>query len=175
MGLGLGYNEIISVASAVAHNKPLSELHSYESHPWLRENFLGWLNGQAMSLSSVYHRIVELAASEFRVRAREVFDSLKSMKEQKSFMLHESLPLEFNESKNYNVIYYDMFSGKMNLPYWEEDFFKHFLQFNAGTPCHFATYAATGKLKRALKGSGFQIVSKSGFSGKRQSTYAKKP
>ena len=172
VGLGLGYNEILSAALSVKSNTALECLSSYESVDFLRESFQLWLQGEPSPLEPVYQYICDQCSNKFSLDPLLIPQRLRSMHMKKTFMLHKSLPLEDSPKSKYSVIFYDMFSKKMNEGYWQESFFEHFLEHWTEKNCVLSTYAATGSLNRALANSEFIKIDKAGFNGKRQSTLA---
>lgn len=80
---------------------------------------------------------------------------------------------EFNADKKFDVIYYDAFSVQHQPEMWSDEIIAHACSFlkPGGT---FVTYAITGKLKRAVKASGFTIEKLPGAPGKREMLRATK-
>ncbi|MNL45541.1 bifunctional tRNA (mnm(5)s(2)U34)-methyltransferase/FAD-dependent cmnm(5)s(2)U34 oxidoreductase [compost metagenome] len=72
---------------------------------------------------------------------------------------------------DYSGILYDAFSSKTTPHLWEEEFLKSFFQC-AAADAMVSTYACKATLKRALKDSGFEVIVREGFLGKRNSTLA---
>lgn len=74
---------------------------------------------------------------------------------------------EFSTEKKFDLIYYDAFSVQHQPEMWSDEIIDHACSFlkPGGT---FVTYAITGKLKRAVKASGFNIEKLPGAPGKRE-------
>jgi tRNA U34 5-methylaminomethyl-2-thiouridine-forming methyltransferase MnmC len=162
----------LSVANALASGKKIHSIYSFETIPFLREEFTAWIYNQTGSLSAVYDAIADKAAEHFNVESKNIRKQLQSMAETKNFMLHESVEHAFELDVKLNVIFYDMYSNKMNQKYWSEEFLTELFRKCCASNCVIATYAATGALSRSLKNNGFVLEKKSGFSGKRHSTLA---
>lgn len=179
LGLGLGYNELLSAAFTLKNcpNHPW-RLLSYESEDFLRSNFISWLNGnprvsQADSdLFGVYDVILDLVSREMSVTQTAIRNQLKQMAGEKTWILHETLnPCERPPFRAHGI-FYDAFSSQTSPELWNEsNLDQFFIQF-ADFPCALSTYAATGSLKRALKKADFNVEFVPGFGGKRQSTTA---
>tara|TARA_B100000749_G_scaffold28537_1_gene20093 strand:+ start:90792 stop:91532 length:741 start_codon:yes stop_codon:yes gene_type:complete len=173
-GLGIGYNEILSVAHSLQKNRPISSLHSYEVIPYLKNQFINWLSEKPSDLTEVYQKILQMSADHYGVESTRIYDQIKALYETKSFMLHDSITEALEKSQERTVIFYDMYSNKMNSTIWSEEFLTDLIGKCAASSCVLSTYAATGTLKRALRTNEFQILDKPGYSGKRQSTLATK-
>lgn len=172
MGLGLGYNELIS--TAIISKKGLKEslILSFEKVDFLREAFLAWLQGEDSPLVEVYDLVLKTISSNFQVEPAY----LKSTTQQSHSNGHliiksELLPLNPLPGK-FNCVYYDAFSNETDGYLWTEEHLKQFIDEYCDTNCFFSTYAATGNLKRALKEKGFSLEKRPGFGMKRESTRA---
>ena len=180
VGLGLGYNELIAAALA---DKDLHIL-SFEKDSFLREGFLNWLSDNqptettSTPLARAHTQVLELVAKATRIDAESLKAKLYKMYGEKKFLLCDDA-LDFVPAEApYSVILFDAFSKKSTPDLWSEEFLIKFLEhYTRGAnqplpPCIFSTYACTGNGKRALKSSGFEILDRPGFHGKRQSTLA---
>lgn len=179
VGLGLGYNELIVSAHCLKERVPLNEvsLRSFEASPFLRQQFLSWLQGKAPSKEQLewwkmYYEITEQIAAHFAVSATEIKKYLESLLQLGRWDLSEALTPSTTFNERYSAILFDAFSSNVNPELWSEAFLSQFL-FDATSPnCVFVTYAAKGTLNRALRNQGFIMETQEGFGGKRQSTYA---
>ncbi|MBX9765937.1 MAG: hypothetical protein K2X47_01585, partial [Bdellovibrionales bacterium] len=79
---------------------------------------------------------------------------------------------QMGDAGKFNLILFDLFSSKTNQELWAEPFLTQFLEERAEQRCVFASYAATGNLKRALRRHGFTLAQVAGFAGKRETTLA---
>lgn len=172
LGLGLGYNELIT--AAMVPTARLKSLTTFEIDPHLKEPFLKWLGGEALpsdwqaGLDAVLSSVETLTArSGEMIRAR-----LLEWRNSSKWKLLGAFPEALNSDNRFNVIFYDAFSRKMDDGLWAESSLKDFLTNFVDQTAVFATYAANGNLKRALKAQGFSTVDRAGFSGKKQSTLA---
>jgi tRNA U34 5-methylaminomethyl-2-thiouridine-forming methyltransferase MnmC len=99
---------------------------------------------------------------------------------QETTLLHDKkllIPIdtlsEYNTNQQYDLMYYDAFSVQHQPEMWTDDIITHACSFlKVGGV--FVTYAITGKLKRALKGIGFEIEKLTGAPGKREMLRATK-
>jgi tRNA U34 5-methylaminomethyl-2-thiouridine-forming methyltransferase MnmC len=82
--------------------------------------------------------------------------------------------LDFNSSRQYDVIYFDAFASAYQPEMWDEAAIGHTIQFLKPGGV-FVTYAITGNLKRMLKGFGLKIEKAPGAAGKREMLRATKP
>ncbi len=153
VGLGLGYNEMLSAARAAFWKTTEIEIISYEKDPFLRENFKSWLRDEGGPLSPVY----DLIASQM---AKVLSLDLSSLGA-------ESI-LEFKGT----AILFDAFSQKTSPDLWNYDFLKKFVQAQTCESCALGTYASTTLLKKVLLEEGFDLRPQKGFLGKRESTFA---
>lgn len=80
---------------------------------------------------------------------------------------------EYHTEQKFDIIYYDAFSVQHQPEMWSDEIIAHACSFlkPGGT---FVTYAITGKLKRAVKASGFTIEKLPGAPGKREMLRATK-
>ena len=68
IGLGLGYNEILSVCEYLNQN-PQKEfyLESYEKEEFLIEQFRNWSSGNKTALDPIYNQILKLFANKYNL------------------------------------------------------------------------------------------------------------
>lgn len=176
VGLGLAYNEILSTALAIKLNTAPLKIVSFESVDWLVKNWIHWLQDQPSDLHECYQDICFRTAQVMGVDKDQLIATLRD--HYQKGLLQTAGPLmahKFPQQK-FDVIYYDMYSTKMNEEFWSEEYLTELLRVVATKDlCTVSTYAATGKLNRALKSNGFKIFDRPGFAGKRQSTLASRP
>lgn len=173
MGLGLGYNEMMAAALLIKNSKTSFYLASFESIPFLRIEFLKWLRGDSAELHTVYEKILNRTSKHYQIDPGSIKKTLLKSFQNNNFVLSECLPAENPFAFRFHSILYDAFSSDTDAKLWSEEHFLNFLDhFSAQNHCCFSTYAATGKLKRALKARQFEYLKKSGFGMKRESTLA---
>lgn len=199
IGLGCGYNEIITAAHFLAAQTsaiPIENLYieSFEGDKNLRENFILWLSGDlaggsnsvtgidqstqqltsdlTQALAKTYNQVLEIASLHFDLSKDDLYRFLQKIYRDKQFVIRDWLEPQTRFQNRFGVIYFDAFSNQSTPEVWGEDFLVNFLDQVSDTICGFATYAATGALNRALKKTGFTRLAQPGFSGKRESTKA---
>lgn len=173
VGLGLGYNELISFAQCLALNMDDIYLESFEENNDLRTQWLSWLNDQPAPLTNVYDKIAELCEKEFHLSPKGLLKSkMKIALDNETLVLRDRLDLNTAFSQKFHCVLYDPFSAKTNPDCWSEEFLKDFFNKVCERICLVSTYAAKGNLKRSLKTLGFTVENPPGFGGKRQCTIA---
>jgi|OM-RGC.v1.012298459 Uncharacterized conserved protein len=172
VGLGLGYNEILTAALSLQLKPHSVYLESFEEEMSLRNHFLCWLQGKQCELSTCYNEVVQLTADHFRLSTANIKSFLQELYEKKQFVMHERLDSNTLFSKKFHCVLYDPFSANTNPECWQEEWLEDFLYKVCDSPCVFSTYAAKGTLKRSLLKQGFEVITPEGFGGKRQRTYA---
>ncbi len=172
MGLGLGYNEILTSALALKTQRK-TILYSYEIVPELRNSFTHWLTDQVSELSVCYDQILTLIAKYFEWHPLKIKSHLRELFEAENFRVFSEVEPKNSYGHKFNGIMYDAFSSKSSPALWEEDFLNQFIDEYCDLDfCTLSTYAATGALKRALLSHGFTLEKKKGFGMKRESTFA---
>ncbi len=173
VGLGLGYNEILSICQAIKDDN-LSHLfiESYESEDFLVHQFVNWFSGDHSSLAPIYNQVLNLFSEHFQISSKLILSTLKQKYENKSLRLKKSLKYTTPLKPIFNVILFDAFCSKTSPLLWQDDFLEHFISSACANNCVFATYACKGNLNRALIKSGFSLEKREGFANKRQSTLA---
>jgi tRNA U34 5-methylaminomethyl-2-thiouridine-forming methyltransferase MnmC len=177
LGLGLGYNELLSIGAALRGGRSI-ELITFEMDSVLRENFRSWLADELEDTNwrDIYDTILNSTAKALDLSPGVTAQTLKcaaqNLIQTNRWSLRGAFPDSLNSGERFHVLLYDAFSAKMNEPLWLEESLFEFLNQHAAPSCVFATYAATGRLKRALKRAGFQQEFKAGFGGKKESTFA---
>lgn len=169
LGLGLGYNELIALGEDSG-----AKVWSFEISDVLREGFRAWLLGQSGDprLTSVYDRVCALVAERFKVEPAALHATASLAFREGRLELRGSFPEDTMGVSECSCVFYDAFSKKMSPTLWAEEMIKTHLNSLTARRAVVTTYAATGALNRALKGLGFQLIEKKGFSGKRESTLA---
>jgi hypothetical protein len=175
LGTGIAYNEILSAAFAIVFDAPL-KMASFEANKDLNESLISWLQNSSETLSEnlvpfkIYDSILDMTAKLFDIPSDEI--KLKMLKSFESGDWKINGSWDGRDSSKYNVVIYDFFSSKAMEPFWTEEFLTEFLKTNTAEKCSFATYACTGKLKRAFKTNGFTYFERKGYLWKRSSTFA---
>lgn len=177
VGLGLGYVEILLAAHAMQSRTPENfTVLSFEAEPTLRENFLADLQGQAPApFAAAYEQIYSLFASAFDVPPAKIRECLRQWKGDGRWTLEGALGADTLWTQRYDAILYDAYSSETVAGLWSPEFLNPFLESAAGPRCVFATYAATGELKRTLVRHHFRLEDRPGFCGKRECTLALRP
>ncbi|MCB0378527.1 MAG: hypothetical protein KDD33_08550 [Bdellovibrionales bacterium] len=173
LGLGIGYNEIIALAKTLRLGTKDFLILSFEIEEWLIEDFKSWaLQKDITPLDSCYDEILKLACQKEAMDPQAVKTLLQQTLQDGRLLVVGPMTLE-NSHGPFQGILYDAFSNHTDPELWDQTYLETFLQ-NYSDPehCYFATYAATGNLKRALISQGFTLEDKKGFGRKRQSTYA---
>ena len=117
-------------------------------------DFNEWLSTEAHIQASSTKNQTDVEASNFKTVER---------------VLNSPSAAEFFK---FNGIFFDPFSEKTSPQIWQDNVVQNFLSTRCDTKCAFSTYAAKGKLNRALKSLGFSLFKKPGYAGKRESTFA---
>lgn len=167
VGLGLGYNEILTTVECLKLGISPAEIQllSFESEEPLRSAFLKWISGEPIEVYDMISQFFAFDSLKIRQWLQEAYQN-------KHWQLRHSLDESafFQSPDGHQCIFYDAFSSKTSPQLWEEkflnDFFKHFCAERSVV----TTYACTGALKRSLKNQGFELLLKPGFGGKRLRT-----
>src|ERR1044072_8503613 len=173
MGLGLGYNELISIAHFAAAGIDRFKIWSFEAVPALREAFAGWAGGDISSqLTEVSGQAAAKVAEAFSITPERLRELTCTALKDGRLELRGPFPDDIEGVTSTSTVYYDAYSNKMDPALWSVDFLTEKLGPCLDEVCVLATYAATGALNRSLKQLGFRLIPKAGFQGKRQSTLA---
>ncbi len=172
IGLGLGYNELLSLAEFKKAGVTDFKIWSFEALEPLRSGFAGWAAG---SLSGEFKGVLDQVAAATAKAMELPIEDLRAIA--KTSLTDGRLELRgpFPEDASgvqANVVFYDAYSRKMDPGLWEEDGLVNTFSRVLTPDCVLTTYAATGSLNRALKRLGFRPSAKTGFMGKRESTLA---
>ena len=173
MGLGLAYNELISLALFSTHKIKEFSIASYEKEEFLNQSLMKWLEEQPHALTATYDLILSKVAEYFKMQPKDLKSSAQLAWLEGAWTLNGELPHHMSPKHKFHSLLYDAFSGQSDKDLWEEGRLNMFLQ-NYADPdlCFLSTYAATGNLTRALKSQGFTVQKKKGFGVKRESTWA---
>lgn len=181
VGLGCGYNELLTVAYMM-QERPLGllalNIESFENNKYLRESFVNWLQNKTpesdfesqLFLNST--TVLELVAQKMALDPKMLKDQTLFLYKNHQFRVRDELKMETEFENQFGVIYFDAFSTKTNPELWSEAFLDDFLNKAADGACAFATYACTGRLNRAVRRAGFELIKQPGFGSKRESTWA---
>lgn len=184
VGLGLGYNEILTAILLMDNSAKTAKLDSFEIDTELKESFSHWVfesdlqNSNQTAKNIIYDQIVEKLTKSLylNIKLSEIKKYLQMQFHSGSWRLNGELNLDkIPEFTNYHLCLFDAFSQKTTHELWNDHFLNRFIQksFNK-THSMLATYACTGVLTRALKNNGFSVIKKPGFQGKRDSTWAER-
>ncbi len=175
VGLGCAYNEWIALARLL-HTDCSAEsiyLESFEADPRLNGSFKLWLFEEFSDpFSHLYTEVVNKVSNHFGLDAQNLKTFGRNAFEKEQWRIRDRLEKGLAFHTKFTAIFFDAFSTKATPELWSEPFLDWFLAQAADTNCGLSTYAATGRLNRALKHAGFVLVPYRGFSGKRQSTRA---
>ncbi len=177
VGLGLGYNELLVFARFTQNKFNSFYMESFESDPWLRQAFSDWLTDQAAQdpqWRELFDRVCQSVAGHYQILPALLKAELLKQREAGRWTLRATLDDRTEFKEPFTCILFDAFSKAATPGLWTEEFLDGFLAKAAGPRCVLTTYAATGALKRSLKKSGFKVEMKTGFAGKRQSTWGVK-
>ncbi len=173
IGLGLGYNEILCACFELQNPNCQLRIFSYESVEFLRTSFQSrFQENQDTELNSVYQNILDRAGEHFSLPATKIDDQIKKIFNRGDLIIRGSLNQNARPQEKFNGIFYDAFSSNTTPELWTEEFLNDLIELNTQDPCCLSTYAATGKLKRALLKNGFHLEKREGFANKRESTLA---
>ncbi len=173
LGLGLGYNELITISDLRKRGIDDFHIFSFETVPQLREGFAAWAGGgTGGKLAFVLDQVCKQVAGAQEIPTALLKTWTREALAKRALELRTSFPEDSEGVAQISVCYYDAFSKKMNPELWSEDMLVQTLNRLLASHCIVTTYAATGALNRTLKHLGFCLLEKPGFSGKRESTLA---
>jgi hypothetical protein len=182
VGLGIGYNEALAAGHLLKLNR-CEELHiaSFEIDPVLKAHYVGWLLAKQndlppvnVDLGAIFSEVLAHVARHLSLVANDLQSALAKCFLDGRFNIYGALEQRPTLDQQYTCILFDAFSKKATPDLWQEQFLKQFLADACAPECVLATYAATGNLNRALRASGFTLVPRTGFQGKRESTWAER-
>lgn len=174
IGLGLGYNELLTIGEFLRLDRPDWHLWSFEAHPQLRSEFVRWLITERVEseLGATYEDVLERVAQRLQIEPTALKTAARLGLDTGRLQLRSSFPEDAAHINNVSLVYYDAYSKKMDPHLWDEQCLTGSLGPLLSDRCVLSTYAATGSLNRALRGLGFRLLPKPGFLGKRESTLA---
>ncbi|MGH1467938.1 MAG: MnmC family methyltransferase [Bdellovibrionales bacterium] len=165
VGLGMGYNEILTAAAYIQSKLELKlEVISYETEEVLKGLFLKRLE------FAKEHPVFWGAFEKEMLNPVDIKKALENKLDIRGSFEKESLKALKSKKR---IILFDAYSNKTSESLWDEDFLKELLVKSIKGSA-LTTYAATGALNRALRESGFRNLKREGFLHKRQSTLAVK-
>ncbi|MEY4064606.1 MAG: hypothetical protein RIR26_814 [Pseudomonadota bacterium] len=185
VGLGLGYLEILAAGLSLQAGWTPEEIRitSYESRAPLRHALIQFLTATQQpqphsTLDFVYADILRRVADFVRTEPLRLKKYLRDMWTEGSLSLEadlaDALPEFASGSAVNNCLLFDAFSPESSPDVWDESLLEAMVNGLCGTHCIVASYASRTVLKRVLKSNGFALEKKIGFSGKRESTYARR-
>jgi tRNA U34 5-methylaminomethyl-2-thiouridine-forming methyltransferase MnmC len=174
VGLGLGYNELLTLGEFLKRDRKDWQIWSFEAHPRLRAEFEGWLRRDVdeSELGLIYSDVLRRVAARLQIDPVRLKSASRQAHEDGRLQLRLSFPEDIDGIHDVNLVYYDAYSKKMDPHLWDEQCLIARLGPLLREKCILATYAATGSLNRALRHLGFCLHPKPGFLGKRESTLA---
>lgn len=175
VGLGLGYNELLTAAYAIQQDRAEHfYLRSYEVVPGLVWAFLTYCREEKLAehIFFTYECILEFYEKHFQIDKAQLKKVLIKALEQERWQIRQDFFVDKKEK--HQVLLYDAFSGNTDAHLWTEDFLTKSLHQCSGEDALFATYACRSSLKKALKSVGYQVVVRDGFLGKRNSTQGRR-
>lgn len=188
IGLGLGYNEIMTACYAIKEGfEDAFFMLSFEKEAFLGEQLLSFIQ-QATNFDLSDHFHPTYLRDDFFIAYEDIFtrmsahfglDSSQVKTVLAKWVLERRWLIKgkFDVTKGvkwdrFQTIFYDAFSDKMSPEFWSEEFLSQFIDLWASSNCILATYAAKGTLTRALESKGFKVEKREGFGGKKESTLA---
>ncbi|MCE3010401.1 MAG: hypothetical protein LW875_07300 [Proteobacteria bacterium] len=163
VGLGCGYNELLVADLSLKNSSWSPKLLSFEVREVLIQQFQKAILGNP---EPFYQRVAE----SLKVNSR-AFEELLKMESRGDRGVNGDF-LQFPRNGACEILLFDAFSVKTDERLWSPEFLSELFSKGMSEKSLVATYACTGNLKRALKSSGFQLIPKSGFQGRRESTFA---
>lgn len=174
VGLGLGYNEILTACEALKKSKNTQVfVDSYESIPELRQNFQNWIKNKEAELAPTYEKILALFAKTYSQAEESIKAYLKAQITSGKLTLHDAITPTTKFEKSQGILF-DAFSSKSSPELWTEEFLNYFVETATDKTCYLSTYASKGTLHRTLRQYNFESEKRKGFGKKRESTFARR-
>lgn len=168
IGVGLAYVEWVAFAEAIQRGRPL-EIASYESEADLREPLRRFLEGGP---GGIFSQTLGAVAVGYGIPSERLLEVARVAFADGRWSI-EGAWGEPNSSRGpFHGISFDAFSAKTTPTLWNRSVLTAIFRDCADDPCVFASYAATGALKRTLVAHRFENQKRSGFAGKRECTLA---
>lgn len=157
VGFGTGLNFILSFDYCQANNIKLN-YSSIEAFP---------LNREVIEQTGYSAYVPEGIWSDFITNYPNALKAPQKLTKLCTLEIPHTTLAEYKTDQKFDLIYYDAFSVQHQPEMWSDEIIAHACSFlkPGGT---FVTYAITGKLKRAVKASGFTIEKLPGAPGKRE-------
>jgi hypothetical protein len=177
VGLGLGYVELVIARECLRAGQSDFTLDSWESEACLRNAFRAWIFSEPLApeIRAVYDRVAEFVLRDAGIDVGQIQKNLQEKYESKAWQIRPALlsphPTE-PMPRRANGVLFDAFSAKTTPELWTEEFLSAYFTENLAEDSFVSTYASRTTLKKALRQSGFQILVREGFKGKRNSTLA---
>ncbi|MEY3902225.1 MAG: hypothetical protein RL189_1531 [Pseudomonadota bacterium] len=184
VGLGLGYNEILAAGLALKESLSADRLYieSYEEHQELADSFRHHFSNRPSlrenhPLGSVYADICRRTAEHFALSETTLHKFINQLLIEQRIILKSRLNTETLIATNaprekFNCILFDAFSPSSSPDLWEAHLLESMVASLPAKNCVFASYASRTVLKKILRTAGFVIHKRTGFAGKRESTFA---
>ena len=162
VGLGLGYNELLTTNVCIEAGVSNFEIFSYEKESVLVEAFIKRVECP-LKYPIFWKPFKEMLGHSDKLLKlqKNVLEKIKHCGE-----LSKDNTSPFAGCV---MVCFDAYSNKTSKELWDEMFLNGILQLTTSGSV-FCTYASTGNLNRALKKNDYVNINKSGFKGKRQST-----
>jgi hypothetical protein len=121
VGLGLGYNELITAAEICRRGDTEFRLWSFETLTALRDGFVAWITEDAQGpLPSVFETVANSVAVHFSLAALDLKSTLKLAHSEGHWQMRGAFPQDLDGVMG-NVVYYDAYSRKMDPELWDEE------------------------------------------------------
>ena len=176
VGIGAGYNEniVAAILAGQCSFRHTFRMMSFEIVPELRDNYLNILREEQGSsdIYKVQTQALKMVAEKYNVSVNEIKSVLLGAMAENRWTIADTFALNTQFDETFNCVFFDPFSKNTQPELWAEDQIDRFFESALSPECVFATYAATGDLKRALQRHGFDIIRSKGFAHKKQSTLA---
>ncbi|MCA8939422.1 MAG: hypothetical protein KDB07_06430 [Planctomycetes bacterium] len=166
VGLGLAAIEML------VSSHPPDRLHSFEAEPALRGALVAWLEGKSAPLAEAYAAMASAAAKNLNRETDDIRLQLAQFRAEGRWQISGALALETLPDERFHMIAFDAYSEASSPDLWSEGFLKSLLERCCEEQALLSTYAAKGRLTRALREAGFEVRRREGFAGKRHATLA---
>lgn len=160
MGFGTGLNAYLSCLYATQRNLPIYYT-ALEKYP-LPFDVFSKLN---------YPDLLKEDKALFLKLHTTSFHNDHSINDQFRLIKVQTDLLNYQTDQNFDLVYFDAFNPDLQPELWTNDVFKKLYNCMSNHSI-LITYSAKGRVKRALKQAGFQIIPLNGPPGKREITKA---
>ncbi|MCY4643570.1 MAG: MnmC family methyltransferase [Bacteriovoracales bacterium] len=171
VGLGLAYNEIMSIAFLKRSGIKDFRIVSFEKSALLTKDLLNWIETDRTG-GRPYEDIVRRSADFFGLSEEELKREIEEAIRLKKWVIRPALEPETNFGKKFHCLFFDAFSEDTDPELWDETHLENLISKACAKSCVFSTYAAKAVLTRVLKKAGFTLEKRPGFGKKRESTLA---